>query len=147
VFVSTVIKKRRHWPALIPGDTIDEKMTEGKVGDTDLISGTLDGVKYDILFMKERMYTMTLISSYAGLFQPHSTYAVNRHYIGSDKKEAKSSFKLQEPFDNRYLCRHAVDDHTNHNQKLPSLEDTWGTHRWSNMVFVCILAISRSIRG
>ena len=69
-------------------------------------------------------------------------YEVHCHHVGVDKKEVKASFKLQEPFANHYLYCHAVDDHNNHRHKLPSIEDTWGTHRWENRVFGFLIAVS-----
>ena len=75
-------------------------MTNRDVGDTDSVSGMLDGVKYDIFSMKEPMYTMKLMSPYDGLVQPHSAYEVYRHYFGVNKKEVKVKydiFSLKEP--------------------------------------------------
>ena len=38
--------------------------------------------------------------------------------------------------------RHAVDDHNNLRHALPSIEDSWVTHRWEIRVFLFVLAIS-----
>ena len=46
LFACTVIKKRRYWPAMVPGDTMMEAFNEVQVGDSMAISGVLDGVKY-----------------------------------------------------------------------------------------------------
>jgi hypothetical protein len=39
--------------------------------------------------------------------------------------------------------RHAVDDHNNLCHALPSIEDSWVTHRWEIRVFSFVLAISK----
>ena len=142
VFASAVIKKRRYWPAMVPGKAIDEHCAGMEVGGTDALKGEQDGIKYDIFCMKEPMYTMKLMSTYAGLVDPQSTYEVHRHYVGINNEEINKAFKLQEPFANHYLYRHVVDDHNNGRHALPAIEDTWGTHRWPNRVFAFILAIS-----
>ena len=141
VYASAVVKKRRYWPTLVPGDAIDAKFKDEEVGATQSLRGELDGIKYDIFCLKEPIYTMKIMSTYAGLVAPHNPYEVNRHYI-HNQQEVKSSFKLQEPFANHYLYRHAVDDHNNARHALPSIEDTWGTHRWPCRVFSYILATS-----
>lgn len=142
VFASSVIKKRMFWPALIPGDTIDAKMSEKPVETTESLRGQLEGVKYDVFCLKEPMYTMKLMSTYAGHVQPSFAYEMHRHYIELNYNEVNTSFNLQEPFANHYLNRHVVNDHNNGRHALPSIEDTWGTHRWANRVFAFILAIS-----
>ena len=127
---------------MIPGKAIDEKCKDMEVGKTNSLRGELDGIKYDIFCLKEPMYVMKLMSTYAGLVLPSTNYEVNRHYVGLNQQEVNASFKLQEPFANHYLYRHVVDDHNNHRHSLPSIEDTWGTHRWPNRVFAFLLAIS-----
>ena len=141
VYGSAVIKKRRYWPAGVPGEAIDLHCAFMEVGKTDSVRGETDGVKYDIFCMKEPVYTMKLMSTYSGLVDPPSTYEVHRHYIANNI-EINKSFKLQEPLANHYLYRHVVDNHNNGRNALPSIEDTWGTHRWPNRVFAFILAIS-----
>ncbi len=46
LFACAVIKKRRIWPAMVPGDEMTERLMEGNVGNAFVISGVLDGVKY-----------------------------------------------------------------------------------------------------
>ena len=48
LYSSAVIKKRRYWPSLVPGDKIDAKFKELEVGATELLRGKLDGIKYDV---------------------------------------------------------------------------------------------------
>ena len=124
VYSSAVIKKRRYWPSLVPGDKIDSNFNEKEVGATESLRGELDGIKYDIFCLKEPAYTMKIMSTYAGLVAPHNPFEVNRHYV-FNQQEVKASFKLQDPFANHYLYRHAVDDHNNVQHALPSIEDTF----------------------
>ena len=41
-----VIKKRRYWPAYVPGNAMIEAFAEAQVGDSMAISGMLDGQEY-----------------------------------------------------------------------------------------------------
>ena len=47
------------------------------------------------------------------------------------------------PFDWHFWYRHTVDDHNNLRHQLPSIEDSWLTHRWETHVFSFILAITK----
>jgi hypothetical protein len=64
VFASAVIKKRRCWPKYVPGESIDDRMKEKEIGDVDALNGTLEGVCYNIMCMKDVDYTMKLMSTY-----------------------------------------------------------------------------------
>jgi hypothetical protein len=46
MFACAVIKKRRYWPAMVPGDAMTDAFDEAQVRDSRAISGVLDGVKY-----------------------------------------------------------------------------------------------------
>jgi hypothetical protein len=138
VYASAVIKKRRFWPKYIPGDAIDEYMTDKPVGSTDSLKGTLDGWDYDIFVMKDVDYTMKLMSTYGALLPRDDA---------EDKKRvlehgSVSTFKYTEPFDNHFRYRHAVDDHNNLRHSDISIEETWFTKRWECKVFAFILGIT-----
>lgn len=45
VFAAALIKKRRYWPFLVPGDKIEERMKDKPIGTVDAIRGVLDGIK------------------------------------------------------------------------------------------------------
>jgi len=45
LFACALIKKCRYWPTHVPGDVIDSHMSQCKVGTTDAIKGTLDGIQ------------------------------------------------------------------------------------------------------
>ena len=146
IYASAVVKKRRYWPALIPGGKFDEKFKDMEVGATASLRGELNGIKYDVFCLKEPAYTMKIMSTYAGLVAPYKPYEVNRHFM-HNQQEVQASFNLQEPFANHYLYRHAVDDHNNVGHALTSIEDTWGTHRWPNRVFLSFSPSRRSTHG
>ena len=46
IFACAVIKKRRYWPAYVPGDAMTQTFAEASVGDLLAISGTPDGKEY-----------------------------------------------------------------------------------------------------
>ena len=51
-------------------------------------------------------------------------------------------FKYKLPFDWHFCSRHAVEDHNNLRNALPSIEDTWMTDRWECQLFAFIFSIS-----
>lgn len=46
IYAGALIKKRRYWPSLVPGEEIDSHFESKNVGETDVISGSLSGVEY-----------------------------------------------------------------------------------------------------
>ena len=140
VFASAVIKKRRYWPSLVKGDVIEKYMNEEnkKIGDGDAIQGTLNGSKYNIFCFKDSTFIMKLMSTYGTLRVPDDQADTHRRLSDG----TKISFKYTECFANHYKFRHAVDDHNHLRHKLPSIEDSWITHRWPVRVFSFILSIS-----
>jgi hypothetical protein len=46
LFACAVIKKRRYWPLLVPGNAMTEAANEAQVGDSMAISCVLDGIRY-----------------------------------------------------------------------------------------------------
>ncbi len=63
IFAGALIKKRRYWPALVPGDAFDEHFEFKEVGNTDVVSGKLNGTDYFIWGMKEPDYVMKIMGS------------------------------------------------------------------------------------
>ena len=53
LYAGALIKKRRYWPTLVPGDAIDEHFADKAVGAVDAITGVLDNVNYKLFGMKE----------------------------------------------------------------------------------------------
>ena len=64
LFGCVLIKKRRYWPAGVPGEGIDNffKMDGVNVGDYHAFSRTMDGIPYNIWGMKEPGYVMKMMA-------------------------------------------------------------------------------------
>ena len=45
-------------------------------------------------------------------------------------------------FSNHFWGRHMIDDHNNQRHSVPSIENSWVTHRWADRVFSFLLAIT-----
>ncbi|KAL3782157.1 hypothetical protein HJC23_004520 [Cyclotella cryptica] len=67
VFAGALIKKRRFWPALVPGNVIDRHFDEKEVGTVAAVGGSLDGVKYHIWAMKDAGYVTKIMGTASGL--------------------------------------------------------------------------------
>jgi hypothetical protein len=65
MFAWAVIKKRRFWPAFVPGEAINREFDnlELKVGDSLTISGKLDGEEYFFWAPKEPSYIMKIMAT------------------------------------------------------------------------------------
>ena len=92
--------------------------------------------------MKDPDYVMKIMSTYGGLlendWQPESA----RTYKDLAGKTQNVSFRYKIPFSNHFDYRHVVDDHNNLRHQVPSLEQTWTTHRWAIRVFSFLLAVT-----
>lgn len=141
VFASALIKKRRYWPRYVPGDAINEKMKDKKVGECDSLKGVLGGQNYDIFCLKEPDYVMKVMSTYGGLVVKSGQEDSKRTWMEGDE-EKTACFKYMEPFANHFDYRHLVDDHNLLRHMVPSIEETWTTDRWANRVFAYLLATS-----
>lgn len=141
VYAGAVIKKRKYWPRYIRGAAIEEHMKEKDVGDADVAVGTLDDISYNVFAMKEPEYVMKLMATYGELTPAPDQEKAFRQYE-KNNQTIKKQFCYPPPIANHFWYRHAVDDHNNLRHKLPSIEDTWRTSRWSNRVFSCVLAFS-----
>ena len=141
VFASALIKKRRYWPRYVPGDAINKKMKDKKVGECDSLKGVLDGQNYDIFCLKEPDYVMKVMSTYGGLVVKSGQEDSRRTWMEGDE-EKTARFQYMEPFANHFDYRHLVDDHNLLRHMVPSIEETWTTDRWANRVFAYLLATS-----
>ena len=140
LFSCALIKKRRYWPTLVPGDAIQQYFAENDVGDTDAITGTLDGVPYNIWGMKEPDYVMRMMATGGALLADDTCKEVTRTWKEGGIEKSKK-FSYTKPIDWHFKYRHAVDDHNNLRHALPSIEDSWRTVRWENRVFSFLLAV------
>jgi hypothetical protein len=137
IYAGALITKRRYWPKLVPGDAIDSRFSSLMVGQTDTVSGNLDGVDYSIFCMKEPDYVMKLMAT-GGVLQSDDMCRETYRGAGADR----ISFRYTKPGDWHFRYRHAVDDHNNLRHSLPSLEDSWTTTRWEIRVFTFLLALT-----
>lgn len=65
IFATALVKKRRYyWPKHICGDEIVAHFQEKEVGAVDAWPGTLDGVPFHVVCMKETNYIMSLMTTY-----------------------------------------------------------------------------------
>jgi hypothetical protein len=54
----------------------------------------------------------------------------------------RHQFQYKCPFDWHFRYRHSIDNHNNLWHGLPSIEDSWITHRWEICVFSFLLALT-----
>ena len=143
LFACALIKKRQSWPVGVPGDVMQARFDrpEMNVGDVDAISGTQDGTPYFLWGMKEPDYVMRMMAT-GGPNTPDESYKMTSRTWKRGNETMSVSFQYPRPFDWHFRYRHAVDDHNNLRHALPSIEDTWFTHRWECRVFSFILAIT-----
>ena len=124
----------------MPGDKIDKHFKDKEVGCTDSLKGRLDGVHYDIFCMKEPKYVVKIMSTYGGLLENDGQKdSVRKYRVDGEDKE--TTFKYTIPFSNHFDYRHIVDDHNAIRHQVPSLEQTWRTHRWETWVFSFLLVV------
>ena len=129
LFASALIKKQRYWPKHIKGDNIIEHFETQKVGDTDSLPGTLDGVPFHAFAMKEPDYTMKAISTY-GTNERNQKHRTRRVYKAENKNQVTTSFNYPEVISNHFKFRHAVDDHNGRRHSPICLERVWVTKYW-----------------
>ena len=136
VFAGALIKKRRFWPALVPGNVIDQHFDGKEVGSVNSVGGSLDGVKYNIWAMKDAGYVAKIMGTASGLIYREE----RQHYREVDGRRVQ--FKYTEPFSLHYAYRHLIDDHNNKRHAVPLIEGTLRTQRWAMRVFQYCIATS-----
>lgn len=141
LFACAVIKKRRYWPAMVPGGEMTEAFNDANVGASMAISGVLDGVKYFLWGLKEPSYVMKMMAT-GGPLIANETCKDQRRRFNEGGVEVSRTFQFPLPYDWHYRFRHAVDDHNNVRHSLPSVEGTIITTRWEMRVFSFLLAVS-----
>ena len=77
---------------------------------------------------------MKIISAYSGLIE-YPIQKVSTHFFTNIKGEAKTAqFMYNIPFPNHFKYCHTFDEHNNLRHSKISLEETWSTQRWPNIV-------------
>jgi hypothetical protein len=141
LFVCGVIKKRRYWPAMVPGDEMSQAFDDANVGSLMAISGVLDGVKYFLWGLQEPLYVMKMMAM-GGPLIANESCKPQRWRFTEDGVEVLRTFQFPLPYDSHYKYRHAVNNHNNLHHSLPLVEGTIMTISWEMHVFSFLLAVS-----
>ena len=67
VLSAVLINKIRYWPRYLKGEKIKALFEYAPVGDSQILPGKINGVNFDLFFLKDPDYVMTLISTYGSL--------------------------------------------------------------------------------
>ena len=67
LFSAALIKKRRYWPQYVNRKEIKAHFEDAPVGDSQGFPDKINGVEFDLFFLKEPYYIMTLMSTYGSL--------------------------------------------------------------------------------
>lgn len=141
IFACALIKKRRYWPTLVPGEAIDAYFAEKDVGEHDSIQGTTeDGLTYFIWAMKEPDYVMKLMATGGRNEKSEETKLTSQTWIENGVKK-EVYFHYPYPVHYHYKHPHLIDDHNNLHHAVPSIEESWSTKQWEVRVFAFILAV------
>ena len=111
------------------------------MGDTYFIQGTVDDVIYNLWGMKETNYVMRMMDTGGRLFDDDTRKETVRRWNENGEDVAKK-FKYKLPFYWHFCYRHAVDNHTNLRNALPSIEYTWVKDWWECWISAFIFSIS-----
>lgn len=98
VFSGALIKKRRYWPALVRGDVIDAWFAD-PVGSAGAVTGTLDGVKYNIWAMKDMGDMAKLMGTGSGLL--HNDNSLHSCLL---EDRSRVQFRYSEPYQLYFQC-------------------------------------------
>jgi len=137
LYAGALIKKRRYWPTLVPGEAMDARFAGKAVGDVDQITGVMENVNYKLFGMKEPDYVMKMMAT-GGVLESDDSCKMTKRGEGT----SAVTFRYPKPIDWHFRYRHAVDDHNNLRHAVPSIEGTWLTNRWPIRVFAFLLAIT-----
>ena len=83
------------------------------IGTTDSIKGKLDRINYNLFMMKDRDFTIKVMSTYGKLEVQNGTSNTLRYIEiieGSRKIRRRITFQYTEPFQNYYRSRYSIDD-------------------------------------
>ena len=119
---------------------MEDNFRDVEVGETDAIQGTVDDVVYNLWGMKDPHYVLRIMDTGGRLLEDDK--CKETVIIWKENGDAVKNFKYKVPIDWYFYYRHAVDDHNNLRNSLPSIEVTWVTDWWECWLFAFILAIS-----
>jgi Transposase IS4 len=131
--------KEENWQKYVKGELIKEHFESLQVGDVDTWSGIPDNIICHIYGMKESEYIMMMMTIYGTLERVPKK---PERATTADGAQSRILFNYTEAIGSHFNYRHMVDDH-NAKQHAPiSLEDSWATNTWDNIVFVFLVAIT-----
>ena len=130
-------KKQRYGLALVRGYVIHAWFADKPVGSADAVTGTLDGVKYNIWAMKYVDYMTKVMGTGSGLL-----YNDNRLHSHLLEDASPVQFRYSEPYQLHFQYHLLIDVHNNLWHMVPSIEGSLKTHRWAKRVFQYLLASS-----
>ncbi len=96
---------------------------------------------YNLWGMKEPNYVMQMMAT-GGPLGDNETCKETVHYWKDGGIEVCHCFQYKCPFDWHFWYWHFIDDNNNLRHGLPSIEDSWITHRWEICVFSFLLALT-----
>lgn len=96
LFAGALIKKRRYWPALVPGPAMDERFAAKAVGEVEAIQGldVASNTPYFVWCMKESDYVMRIMATGGSLTTDETCKTAHRG-VGANRV----SFPYMKPYD------------------------------------------------
>ena len=128
LYVCAVIRKRRFWPAMVPGDKMLQAFEDAHVDTSMAILDVLDGVKYFLWGLKEPSYVMKMMAT-GGPLIVNQSCEEQKCWFKEDGVDMTRIFQFPLPYDWHYKYRHTIDDHNNLHHSLPLVEGTIITTR------------------
>lgn len=137
VYATVVIKKRRYWPKYIDGDAMDAIVEKDPVGTAKCLKGTLDGVPFTLVALRDTKHVLKLAST-CGSMEPVKETKRRR----DPETKTVIEFHYPEMIATYYKARHAVDDNNNMRQGSMGLEEGFPVHTWNLRQFIAMTAVS-----
>ena len=133
-----LVKKRKYWPKMVPGDYIDDYMKDKPLGYSESFVQVIDGTPFYIHCTRDSTFITKIMSTHGILdeIQEHVTW---RLVDGTWK-----SFHYTEPLSRHNRSKHWVDDVNNRRHDPIALEDGWATKWWPNRQFTFILSVAEA---
>jgi Transposase IS4 len=95
IYASAAIKKQWYWPKYVPGELMmdAQHMAPKAIGDTEALSGDMEGVRYHLFVMKDVAYTTMKIMA---------TYGTCDRVGKLNYRPQHPTFQYTEPYHNHY---------------------------------------------
>ena len=123
-----------------PFNMMENHILVKKVGIVDKLQDFMDNIHYDLFSLMDTYYIMNITIDYAGLLVPTGKKESTRLWEGKQTgEENNKTLKYHYPIVNHFIHRYIIDDHNNICHDNPSMEETWYTHRLTNILFSFIL--------